>query len=526
MASIDDLLLADDSGDDENLGIDTEDIDLEQLLNSKEDDDDHDNFEHLKSIKSIIAKAPKPNVEEIKAESSSSSSTGDAKLDEIMSMLRSGRNDSTNSDADPELLKALEQEDDEEQHTTHLTAEGEPVSLKQAEQREYRSLIHTDKPAPSALQLRRQANQTTASLLHLEDMSMISSQLKRNVSFETHGPGTGSAYCVCPKFIGIGTMKGFIILFDHKQEIRRVLNTSQSASLKSCHITSLACVSDGSMIASGYKQGEVLVWDSTKGIILKQVHDSSNADITRLFFLPSVSVQDSKFNTSLSDSDTFHLLVCTHTHILSRYKITKSLLSAWYVETECLLDDPNTPILDLSFLPSFNPAAAGGTVGSGMGGSMCYDLKQHHQVLQYFAFALEGMSVVVQTMPEVKILYKWACTPSAPVSSPSMSASPRQLIEWDWLYLPVPHYQPGMDDEGVLHVHTPTLTRCVGCRIQMLSMYIKPFAKQQVRSLRSSIFMRLQGLGEESGGDEGGYIFSVEYEVDISTHVTCPGSVD
>ncbi|RYG65433.1 hypothetical protein EON64_11915 [archaeon] len=261
MASIDDLLLADDSGDDDNVEVDTEDIDLEQLLNSKEDDDDDENT--FVQIKSIIARTPKAATEESKIDfhSTSSSVLGDTKLDEIMSMIRSGRNDSTNSDsADPELLKALEQEDDDEQQFTHLTADGEPVSLKQAEQREYRSLIHTDKPAPSALQLRRQANQATASLLHIEDMAMISSQLKRNVSFETHGPGTGSAYCVCPKYIGIGTMKGFIILFDHKQEIRRVLNTSQSVSLKSCHITSLACISDGSMIASGYKQGEFILY--------------------------------------------------------------------------------------------------------------------------------------------------------------------------------------------------------------------------------------------------------------------------
>eukprot|EP00981_Chlorochromonas_danica_P010831 scaffold3454_cov449-Ochromonas_danica.AAC.1 len=47
---------------------------------------------------------------------------------------------------------------------------------------------------------------------------------------------------------------------------------------------------------------------------------------------------------------------------------------------------------------------------------LCRDLSQHPVATQFFAFALPSMAVIVQLLPEVKILYKWL--PSSSSTSP------------------------------------------------------------------------------------------------------------
>jgi hypothetical protein len=47
---------------------------------------------------------------------------------------------------------------------------------------------------------------------------------KKNSSYSHPGPGASTALTVCLEFIAVGTIKGFILIFNHHQGLARVLS--------------------------------------------------------------------------------------------------------------------------------------------------------------------------------------------------------------------------------------------------------------------------------------------------------------
>lgn len=498
MASIEDLLQSDDSDDEEDPNVDIDDVDLEQLLNSKDDDeDDVDAYAALKALAKPKT-SPIPNILKREPSKSSNASEGsdpaeDEQLEELIKNIKFPRNDSIIS----ESVELLEQDIEQGAADGGEGPGDEMDSLKLAEAREQRELLHTDKPAPSALQLRRQTSPSDpngATLLHIESLPMISAQLKRNLSYQLHGPGTGTAFSICSKYFAIGTNKGYIIIFDHKQEIRRVLNSCQMVVLKSPAIGALDSLSDGSLIVSGHQGGEVLFWDTAKGTILKQFHDPSNADVLGIQFIHSIAAGDLKCNANLMDSDSFHLLVWTGNNTLNRYKLTKTLLSNWHVDIECLLDGTKDSIAAMAAL---SPHAVSPAPSDAMIGTTCYDIKQFGSMLQVFAFALNHMTVVVQVLPEVKIIHRWNTgSEEAPVPANTL-----QLLEWNWALLPIA-------EESIKSTHSPVLTRAVGNLIEIQSLHVQHTkAPKPVQSTRASI-LRFTPFNNEEVVQQISYSFS------------------
>ncbi|ODV86622.1 hypothetical protein CANARDRAFT_27050 [[Candida] arabinofermentans NRRL YB-2248] len=72
----------------------------------------------------------------------------------------------------------------------------------------------------------------------------------------------GEVRCVCPgdSFIAFGTEKGYIVLFDYQQQLIDELGPKTTAVEKG-PISSITISLDSTYVASGYKTGDIYIWD-------------------------------------------------------------------------------------------------------------------------------------------------------------------------------------------------------------------------------------------------------------------------
>lgn len=592
MATLEDLLLSDDSDDEVDPSIDIGAIDLEEILKSAEGEDE-DEEPYQKVLHNYQQQKASSSTTPAAASSSSSSLSVKVKEENnIVDLLNSIRISDSLPPADSVVSSESAAMEDRQESCLKLELEDVGIkeeeqeeqeidSLRLAEERERRGLLQTD-PPPTTLRARRQPASSSsgngggsggdsegtggssgAALIQLDRLPLVSHQLQRNLSYQMHGPGSGSALCISTHYLAIGTNKGYVIIFDHKQEIRRVLNPSSPSTSSSsmpggsgekvCAVTALDALVDGSFMVAGYQSGEILCWDVTKGSLAKQHEDPSHAPILAVHFLYSVSGTSgggSKNQSILSfaESDAIVFLVRTATHCINRYKWTKSLLGSWHLEMDCLLETSREPVLSsacLLPLPSSatknkKPAATSSSSPAKsqegqaveeeeVEDGLCRDLSQHPVATQFFAFALPTMAVVVQLLPEVKILHKWLpSSPSSPgeLEQTSSNEATKEvaggeqevLLEWTWLFLPVStaaeqtncneddsvSSAAGRNGESklnkrILSAYYPVLTRATGRRVDLLSMRVDPFSKPSSRpSSLSGASTPLSSLGSRA----------------------------
>jgi hypothetical protein len=357
MSTIDDILNAGDSSDDE---LDTTRVDLETLLDGSGDDSDDDN-DVLQGIinNNYKRSSGNDNINSIhtnEINKSSITTTNDNSYvrsnnqeydktlsDELELALRSNSNDNYSFDSDHIKLN----NDNDNQHsldnpsnyfdpTSSLNLNEElelldlsPLSptrqsqnqhlnaLIAAEKREKRFLLAGSRDIISALQGKRTnkkdddflSNITNKSTiepytnLRCTDLSTLSSQLKRNSSYKQHGPGIATVLYIVPKFIAVGTSKGLTLLFDHRQEIRQVIGSSVlPANRSTASVTAIDVQLDGSYLITGHSTGEMALWDISKGVLLKRVTELHQQKITRLQFVTTVSEDCTYKGSSSSNS--------------------------------------------------------------------------------------------------------------------------------------------------------------------------------------------------------------------------------
>lgn len=94
----------------------------------------------------------------------------------------------------------------------------------------------------------------------LETLSSVSRQLAKNAQYRAHGPGLPSALSVRPKFVAVGTSRGLTLVFDHFEEVRRVLGAAAGEDGVKC-----VDVSSDSVVACGHASGKLALWDIVKG---------------------------------------------------------------------------------------------------------------------------------------------------------------------------------------------------------------------------------------------------------------------
>lgn len=436
------------------------------------------------------------------------------------------------------------------------------AALKNAELRELRALQFSDKSAVSALQIRRSSTVTSASsplpsggavvggavMTGIEELSLVTNQLKKNASYQQHGPGLASCVSLCSRFIAVGTMKGFVLLFDHHQEIRKVLthpnpnakpsvsSSSAGISLPALAVVALDSLGDGSMVVAAHRCGDVIFWDCAKGVVLKQLRDPSNADVISLRFLRPVATSDPRHTHSLSDSDTFHVLVLTSSSVINRYKLSKSLLSTWHCDVDCLLDESSGQVVAWAELSPFQvtsepqssnntangndvtspniapslstPTATTSTSSTSSSLSRFYsDLRQQRGVVQLFAFSFASQTCVVQSSPDVRIVFKW---PNANYSLYESKES-RECLDWTWLTVPfdlsAPASTSASTSEGMV---CAVLTRARETFIDMLVLRVKRTASSQSSvgaNVTSADSSRSSGRGGAGGSGRSSSIF-------------------
>lgn len=95
----------------------------------------------------------------------------------------------------------------------------------------------------------------------VETLAAVSRQLGKNAQYRAHGPGLPSALTVRSKFVAVGTSRGLTLVFDHFEEVRRVLGAASGGE------DAVLCVdvSADSIVACGHASGRLVLWDVVKG---------------------------------------------------------------------------------------------------------------------------------------------------------------------------------------------------------------------------------------------------------------------
>ena len=98
------------------------------------------------------------------------------------------------------------------------------------------------------------SEQKPSGALKVEQLKTASRQLAANARRPELGPGAPAALGASPKFVALGTSRGLALVFDHFQEVRRVLGTASTDSVK--------CVAlEDDVACLGHASGTLVLWD-------------------------------------------------------------------------------------------------------------------------------------------------------------------------------------------------------------------------------------------------------------------------
>jgi len=449
-SAIDEILNANES--DEEVDLSTN-IDIELLLDSEELDSDE-----------IVL----PNVVNLpKKDNTNQPSWNLTTATETASSFSIEKDNAAIND-DDRYTASIEQ-DDSANNNSLINNNDFPSSLKLAEMREQRMLSMYEKTSHSILQLRKSSSNTDLSqltMISLKEMELISTQLKRNSNFDQYGPGKAVCFCVCPKFIGIGTERGYVLLFDHKQEIKRVLSHPSISVMNSTEenktkfnmllVTCLDNSFDGNCLVVGYKTGDIIFWDCAKGSIMKQIFSDQGCFLC-IQFVYNID--------SMNNFENFNWTVVglTSNHVVNRYKVGKSVLSMWHVEVDCLMDDTAGKISTFSSLQPF-----GNHIKNFNNIVENFDIRKSSSPCQFIALSFPHQTNIVQLTPELKIVYRWKNANDRNIS---------ESIAWHWL-----NYDSTVNVDIETSNSTvssssqiiPTITRAKGNKVEIL--LLQPFA--------------------------------------------------
>lgn len=381
MSTVDDLLNAIDSDED----VDTTNVDLENLLNDGSDDSDDD---YIAPVGINASKASKLTVDDILSDVGSPTAETTQRHDEPLNeqLVSLSQRPSTSALNDPAT-----DSDDEDIHISagggsSLEEKSIPAeamfpdqvgllgALDMARRREHRNVMSGNRDVVSALHAKLLSESSNAALSHIKasELEALSSQLRRNAQFKQHGPGVATVLFVHLKFIAIGTSRGLILLFDHFQEIRQVIgsntNTAAQTVKTNAAVTSIDSTTAADVLVAGYDNGEVLLWDVPKGVILKRLTELHRMRIVRLKLIIPIGDGSGVLATGTNSSggmvgnllgshsgsagshDVSVITVDTE-GVVHRAKFSKMIWTSYTIETDCLLDGKTGSVVDLSVLP-------------------------------------------------------------------------------------------------------------------------------------------------------------------------------
>ena len=260
-------------------------------------------------------------------------------------------------------------------------------------------------------------------VVKLECMDIISQQLKKNLTFETNGPGSPTAIAVHPKFIAIGTSKGLVIVFDHFQNVRQVLgNVGETEPDSPC--TAIDVSAGGDFLICGFQNGRIVLWDMIKGTSLKAVSDAHESPVVSLRFY--------------KDQKPFVISVDTK-GIVNKLTFSKMMGYMNVVDTDLILDGAAGKIPAISVLPQ------------GSNNNKCVQITDQYC---FVALSSEQVTFIIAIEPEVKVLYRW---PRPMGIQPDQPLLPSLAFGW-------------VNIAGCARVPAPTLARGWGNHVQFVEV--------------------------------------------------------
>jgi hypothetical protein len=401
MSNIEDILNASDSDGE----LDTKGLDIEGLL-------DGDSDEEISTSKSAppktVTTVPKATSAHTKIEAAINTNLGRAApvvepIKDLLAALESAKVDSGPSsasstaappkpDVKPTAIDVAappsdlgDAVDDISSPVSAAIVIGKPASgllggLEMARRREQRNVAAGNRDVVTALFAKLNKEGGSASLSHLKssDLEAISSQLKRNAQYKQHGPGTALVLYVHLKFIAVGTSRGLILLFDHFQEIRQVIGSNTVTAAQSVKtnagVTAIDCTPQAETMIAGYENGEILLWDVAKGIILKRLTEMHRSKVIRLKFIQNIgeggvppaplvvgggmvgNLINAAHQSPAQSNDLAAVSVDTE-GVVHRIRFSKVIWTSYTIENDCLLDGKTGNVLDLTVLSPVPPLA-------------------------------------------------------------------------------------------------------------------------------------------------------------------------
>jgi hypothetical protein len=173
--------------------------------------------------------------------------------------------------------------------------------------------------------------QKPSGALKVEQLKTASRQLAANARRPELGPGAPAALGASAKFVALGTSRGLALVFDHFQEVRRVLGTASTDAVK--------CVAlEDDVACLGHASGVLVLWDVVKGSQLRRVDDAF-----------AVSVEKVEF--CCRGASDRAVAAIDASGVVNRIVFRQRVLGGSYLhEVECLLDAKSnvTPWLSVS----------------------------------------------------------------------------------------------------------------------------------------------------------------------------------
>ncbi|KAL6068650.1 RING-type domain-containing protein [Balamuthia mandrillaris] len=198
-------------------------------------------------------------------------------------------------------------------------------------------------------------------------MSMTSEAMRREAGFPT-------CVVVSRRCIAVGTAHGLVLLFDHLQELKRILGTSTDAEYGS--VTAVDMMPSGDWLVCGHQKGHIVLWDIQTGTMIKtvtpeQAHPSA---VIHLRFL-----SESQIISSDVTGTTY------------RITFTKSMWRGWTADTLLILNGRAGKVYALASLMSSPLSSA---------------LENPLNASALIAFCMPRLVTIVRLEPKIEILFK------------------------------------------------------------------------------------------------------------------------
>jgi hypothetical protein len=480
--AIDDILNANDSDED----IDTRSVNLEQLLDDNDSDDE--------------GAVSRPNYSSQQIDNILDEDRNENKMDELFLAL-SGAEALPLPDRPltPPALEISAQElsterEGESNKTLTLLS-----TLELADRREQRLMKSGDREGLSALQAKLSEPKNDAeaqSMFQLKCSSLetISSQLSRNAQFRQHGPGTATVVQISSKFIAVGTNRGLVLLFDHAQEMRQVIGSSIAAnSRNSTPVTALDVTTSSDSLFCGHENGELIIWDTAKGTIIKRITDLHSTRVVRFSVVYGVGELSANVNGISSD---YSLVSVDRKGVVMKSKLSKMLFLAVSVESECLLDGTAGVVLDMCPLSPYTMTVP---TRPGESGPPC-PLRASEQLV---ALNSETRTYIIRVYPEVSVLNRWVA-PQEIADAKSGIVRPGFAVSLDWSWgfsddYPTLKSRFLSGRQGVNYV-CPLLVRGWGRTVQLYACCVPPLphvtSQSETTAINSEAPSDFVSLGE------------------------------